>query len=108
MEVPLNEIAELIAPLVGAGATGAAQEAGQRAGSRAYGELAAIADKVRSRLSGGDAGPGEVEAALRAAVADGEIAEHSLRRALTEHRTSVHARRNAIVGSTVIGRDISF
>jgi len=73
MSVPIQEAAEALAPLLSTGADAAVRELAAKAGSGLSDAAIRLIDKVRPLLKSPAPDVAEVERALRAGLADGDI-----------------------------------
>jgi len=100
VEIPFQEAAALLAPLLSRGAGAAAATVGEQAGARTLSEAGQVARGLRDRLGRGEGDPGDgadtpsvadVEVALREAVADGDVSGEELARIVAEGDVAVQA-----------------
>jgi hypothetical protein len=100
LEIPFQEVAELLVPLLSTGAGAAVESIGARAGERTLSEAEQLARGLRDRLGGGDGEPAaaDVETALREAVASGDVDGQALVRIAGD--MSIQAGHSVFVGST--------
>jgi hypothetical protein len=99
----INEAAEVLVPILSAGAGAAARDAAERAGVHVSEALARVLERIRPRLSGGQPRLRDVESALRASIDAGQLTRQDLRM-LIDHRQSIQAK-NVFTGTTIIEGD---
>jgi hypothetical protein len=75
----VQEAAQVIGPLLSAGAGAAAHDLAEQAGSRVSAVTSDILARIRRRLTGVQPDVRTIEKALRAAIADGDVTETELR-----------------------------
>jgi hypothetical protein len=99
----INEAAEMLVPILSAGAGAAARDTAERAGAHVSEALTRILARVRPRLSGGRPGLRDIEAALRASIDAGQLTRQDLQM-VVDHRQSIQAK-NVFTGTTIIKGD---
>jgi hypothetical protein len=108
----VGEAADVIVPLLSMGAGAAARDLAERGGVQLAESVSAILSRLRARLSGRAPARADVESALQAALAEGEMADDDLRMLISLRHTvggahvqgEVHAK-NAFIGTTEIKGD---
>jgi phage terminase Nu1 subunit (DNA packaging protein) len=93
----VQEAAQVIGPLLSAGAGAVAHDLAERAGSRFSAATLDILARIRHRLTGAQPDVRTIEKALRAAIADGDVTETELRTFVNQvsgDNVSMHAGKN--------------
>lgn len=103
MSEVINEAAEVLVPILSAGAGAAARDAAERAGAHVSEALTQIIARIRPRLSRGRPGLRDVESALRASIDAGQLTRQDLQ-TVVDHRQSIRAK-NVFTGTTIIHGD---
>jgi hypothetical protein len=101
----INEAAEVLVPILSAGAGAAARDAAERTGTHVSKTLARVLGWVRPRLSDTRPSQRDVESALRASVDAGQLTRDDLQ-TLIDHRHSIRAK-NVFTGTTIIKGDFN-
>jgi hypothetical protein len=108
----VSEAADVIVPLLSMGAGVAARDMAERGGVQLAESVSAILSRLRARLSGHTPARAEVESALCAALAEGQISEGDLRMLVSLRQTvgGAHVQgdvraKNAFIGTTEIKGD---
>lgn len=105
----VSEAADVIVPLLSMGAGAAARDMAERGGIQLAESVSAILSRLRARLSGHAPARAEVESALYAALAEGQISDDDLKMLISLRHTvvgahvqgDVHAK-NVFMGTTEI------
>ncbi len=106
MDDLVRQAADVLVPMLVKGAEATAEGVAEEGGARVFGT---VLEKVRRRLGRGRAPDrAEVQRALQAAVADGEVTEAELSAVLSVQTTTTTIGDTYNVGDIEAGRDIFF
>jgi hypothetical protein len=99
----VQDAAQVLVPLLSAGAGAAAHDLAEQAGADLSAGAVRIVERIRHRLSGGQPGATEVVDALQAALTDGDVTEAELQTLVNRAgRDNVSMRAKTIINGGVV------